>query len=349
MKTLKDISWQVDEPTYRADKALSYSTLSTYEREGRFSKLPTLFDRKESPSLLWGSVLDTILTDGMDAFNEQFYMEDIPDMTPTMRAIGQKLWDSCNRAYECVEMIPDAMVHKVCLDVGYQPGWGATAHKNHALSDGAAAYYSALQWSENKTIISSTMYNEVIRAAEALRTAPSTSCLFGPEVPGWERFFQLKFKATLEGVPYRCMFDGLLCNHELKVIIPVDLKSSSKKEYDFPKSFVEWLYMLQAKLYTAILKDNLARDEQFKDYEIRPYIFMVVNNHADPHPLAWEFRESLNTDRFYYGKSKSKYIRGPLEIGTELYRYLQENPALPFGVSDNEPNDLIKWYDENIE
>ena len=28
-KSLKDISWLVDEPTYRADEALSYSTLST--------------------------------------------------------------------------------------------------------------------------------------------------------------------------------------------------------------------------------------------------------------------------------------------------------------------------------
>ena len=44
-KSLKDISWLVDEPTYRADEALSYSTLSTYEREGKFEKLPTLFEQ----------------------------------------------------------------------------------------------------------------------------------------------------------------------------------------------------------------------------------------------------------------------------------------------------------------
>ena len=33
-KDFKDISWQVDEPTYRQDEALSYSTLSRYDREG---------------------------------------------------------------------------------------------------------------------------------------------------------------------------------------------------------------------------------------------------------------------------------------------------------------------------
>ena len=40
-KELKDISWQVDESTYRADPALSYSTLAKFEREG-FNKLDHL-------------------------------------------------------------------------------------------------------------------------------------------------------------------------------------------------------------------------------------------------------------------------------------------------------------------
>ena len=41
-KNLKDISWNVDEPTYRADSALSYSTLARFAREG-FNKLDSLF------------------------------------------------------------------------------------------------------------------------------------------------------------------------------------------------------------------------------------------------------------------------------------------------------------------
>lgn len=55
-KSLRDISWQVDEPTYRADPALSYSTLARYEREG-FNNLDKLFDRIETPSLVLALVL----------------------------------------------------------------------------------------------------------------------------------------------------------------------------------------------------------------------------------------------------------------------------------------------------
>ena len=38
------------------------------------------------------------------------------------------------------------------------------------------------------------------------------------------------------------MADELIVNHERKIIIPVDLKTSSKCEWDFYKSFVDWRY-----------------------------------------------------------------------------------------------------------
>ena len=70
-KSIKDIAWNVSEEVYRADNALSYSTLARFNREG-FSKLSTLFDKIESPSLTFGSAVDTIITDGMDAFKAKF-------------------------------------------------------------------------------------------------------------------------------------------------------------------------------------------------------------------------------------------------------------------------------------
>ena len=63
MKELKDISWNVTEEEYRADPALSYSTLAKYERGG-FNSIPTLFDKVESPSLTLGSAVDSLITGG---------------------------------------------------------------------------------------------------------------------------------------------------------------------------------------------------------------------------------------------------------------------------------------------
>ena len=72
MKSLKDISWDVTEDQYRADSALSYSTLSRFNREG-FDNLAHLFDKIESPSLLFGSVVDTLLTGTEKEFEDRFF------------------------------------------------------------------------------------------------------------------------------------------------------------------------------------------------------------------------------------------------------------------------------------
>ena len=53
MRSLKDISLNISEEEYRKMPELSYSTLAKYERGG-FNSLSTLFDKVESPSLLFG-------------------------------------------------------------------------------------------------------------------------------------------------------------------------------------------------------------------------------------------------------------------------------------------------------
>ena len=71
MKKLFDISWQVEEDEYRKDSALSYSTLARYERTG-FNGLSSLFDHLETPSLSFGSAVDSIITGGEEEFKERF-------------------------------------------------------------------------------------------------------------------------------------------------------------------------------------------------------------------------------------------------------------------------------------
>ena len=79
MKSLKDISWQVSEEEYRADPALSYSTLAKYEREG-FNGLPHLFDKLETPSLTFGSAVDAIITGGRKEFDDKFIVASFPSV-----------------------------------------------------------------------------------------------------------------------------------------------------------------------------------------------------------------------------------------------------------------------------
>ena len=345
MKSLKDISWQVSEPEYRKDPALSYSTLSTYEREGRFEKLNTLFDRKESPSLVWGSALDTYLTDGEDAYNNSFLVAAFPECSDSIVSIVKSLFAQCHDTYHSLLDIPDEIVIPLTQVQKYQLNWKPETRVK-VIKEKGEDYYNLLFLAQDKIIISSEVHTAVMNAAEALKTAECTKEYFktdNPFEPEIERLYQLKFKATIEGVNYRIMMDEAYVDHKNKTIRPIDLKSSSKREYNFPKSFLEWGYMWQGKLYTKVLRENILKDEYFKDFTILPYIFIVVNNKGDnPTPLCWEFSESVNTEDYIVG---DRIYRSPLTIGAELNEYLHTNPRVPKNISMTEPNNITNWLE----
>lgn len=91
-KSLRDISWLVSEPEYRRDPALSYSNLSRFEREG-FAGLDMLFDKVESPSLVFGSLVDTLMTGTQEEFDEHFMVAQIDNPpSDTLVTITKRLF-----------------------------------------------------------------------------------------------------------------------------------------------------------------------------------------------------------------------------------------------------------------
>ena len=130
-KSIVDISWKVDEPTYRADPAFSYSTLSKYDREG-FRKLGSLFDKVESPALRFGSAVDTMLTDGIDAFKERFTVCEFPSLSEALIGIARDLFESYGSQYRSIDLIPDDDI--IAHTISYQPTWGAEAKLRTIIS-----------------------------------------------------------------------------------------------------------------------------------------------------------------------------------------------------------------------
>ena len=207
LKELKDISWLVDEPTYRADPALSYSTISTYESLG-FSGLDHLFDRKESPSLLLGSLVDTAITGGEDEFNRLYTILDI-NITDSGIDICKALVNQ-GFPFDTFEEIPENIVSSVAKSVGFWQGdkWDNTRYKQVLKTGNIADYYNALKHSD-KIIVDTNTYQTALAMVRALRESPATSGYFADndELSPIRRYYQLKFKATIENVGYRCMMD----------------------------------------------------------------------------------------------------------------------------------------------
>lgn len=342
MKSLKDISLQITEEEYRQDSALSYSVLAKYERGG-FNSIPTLFDKIESPSLLFGSLVDTLITGTPEEFDSRFFVCDFPDIPDSIITIVKYLYNEYGNTHNDLLLISDKIIINATDIYKYQPNWKPETRAK-VIKEKGEEYYNLLFLAGDKIIVSTKDYDDAVNAYNALKDSESTKFYFMPDNPfdGIERSYQLKFKATLNNVDYRCMFDLVLTDHKNKTIQPVDLKTSFKKEYDFYKSFIEWSYNIQCRLYVRILKEVIKNDEYFKDFTVLPYKDIVVCR-TSLTPLVWDFEDTFVEGELVYGKNKQIVLRDPQTIGEELKYYLDSGATMPKDINKDTSNSLIKW------
>jgi hypothetical protein len=343
-KPFSSLAWDVSESEYRADPALSYSTLAKYEREG-FEHLDTLFDKVESPSLLLGSCVDTLLTDGEEAFNEAYYVSDIPSMEPKVEPVVKEVYRQFKDSYTSITDIPDSKMLPIIEAFKYQPNWRSDT-RCRVIREKGYKYYTTMFMAKGKTILTQNTYNKAFACVRALKDSEATSEYFAKNDPfsNIERYYQLKFKGTLNGIEYRCMADLIIVDHDRKVVYPCDLKTSSHMEYDFPKSFIQWNYSVQARLYWRLIRQAMDKDEVYKDYTLADYTFIVVNTIDTPNPLTWTFSHTKDKGTITLGNNK---LRDPEDIGEELHFYLNEKPIIPKGILPNQPNSIETWFEEH--
>ena len=339
-KELNEISWDVPESVYRADPALSYSTLARYEREG-FDKLDSLFDQISTPSLTQGSMVDALITGGEEEFNERFYVADFPSLGDKEQQIADLLFDSHHETCAGFSAIPNADIIAAANQIVYYKNYTDPVRVKK-LTEACSQYYNLKYLAGDKEIVSANTYAKVIAMVNALKESASTARYFMPDEPfsNVKRYYQLKFKATLEGIDYRCMADLIVCNYDTKDIFLIDLKTSGKSEWNFPRSFVDWMYAQQGRLYYRIIEDNLKRDDYFKDFKIHNYRFIVVNK-AKLTPLVWEYTDTKKYGELVYGKNQQIVVRDPFVIGKELQYYLDNRPNVPIGIDEEGVNDIV--------
>ena len=339
-KSLKDISWQVDEPEYRADNAYSYSIIAKFDREG-FEKLDSLFDKVESPSLLFGSCVDTLLTDGQDAFDARFFVADFPEIQDTVKKIVEELFNSYAETYDDLNNIPDKYIIPMTEVYEYQRNWKPETRAK-VIKEKGSEYYNLKYLAGDKTIITSALYGDVLACVEALKTSDATKWYFEDDNPfddSIERLYQLKFKGEYEGIPLRCMADLIIVRHDTKEIIPCDLKTSYKEEWNFWKSFIEWRYFIQANLYAEIIRQNIIKDEYFKDFKVADYRFIVICNRTRQ-PLVWEWNKTKTETDFSINNITFPNWRG---IVKRLDYYLKNRPQVPEDIKTKEPNNIANF------
>ena len=319
-KSIKDISWLVDESTYRGDTAISYSILSRYDRDG-FRNLSHLYDKLESPALRFGSAVDTMLTDGKEAFNNRFIVCEFPPLSEVLITLTKDLFNKYKSEYRSIDQIPDEIILSHTLT--YLSNWGDEAKLKHIRSK-CGDYYKLLSLALNKEILSQKDYDDTCNCVEELKNNPYTKGFFkvNPFDTRFEKQFQLKFKSEYNGMNVRCMFDEIIVDHLEKIIYPIDLKTSGHPEEEFEQSFVTWRYFIQAQLYTYILQQVILKDEYFKDFKIAHYSFIVINRFTLA-PLVWRYYNNFSIVDLI--DDKGNVYKNWRKLLTELNYYLQSS------------------------
>lgn len=341
-----DISWQVTEPEYRADPALSYSTLARFAREG-FDKLDNLFDKLDTPSLTFGSAVDALITGGQEEFDNNFMVADFPPLSDSVLKMVNALFSKYHVIHRILNDIPNSDIIALTEELKYQLNWKPETRAK-VIKEQGGEYYSLLYAAGDRKVLDITTNEQVLAAVRALKESDATKFYFAPNSIFDEdiiREYQLKFKATLEGVDYRCMSDLLITDNKNKVIYPIDLKTSSHTEWEFFDSFVQWQYHIQARLYWRIIRDNLDRSEHFKDYKLADYKFIVVNKRTLT-PLVWEFKDTQTFGTLTYGNKGQYEFKDPYELGKQLSYYLSSRPKVPQGINTNGSNDIVEWLNK---
>lgn len=331
MKSLKEIALQIDEPTYRKMPELSYSIISRFQSVG--FDIEKLQESLSSPSLVFGSAVDAIITEGKDEFDKNFMVVDLPNIPESANNCIRIIWNKYKDTYKHLNEIPiDTLNTELQLN-GFWPNsrYSAQARINGFFKNPVEDYYQLNYIAENKTIINTELYTQILQAVNALKTSPATKDYFAEDNP-WdnsiERLYQLKFRADLNGVGYKCMMDECIVLHDKKLIIPIDLKTScSCEEKDFYLNWLKWHYNIQARLYSRILRANLDKDEYFKDFKILNYRFIICNKDTC-NPLVWEFADTHSKGTLYYGRHKQIGLPDPEDLGKELFLFFSSGQKI---------------------
>ena len=345
MKSLKEIALQIDEPTYRKMPELSYSILSRFQSVG--FDINKLQEKLSSPSLLFGSAIDALITGSQEEFDKNFMVVELPNIPESASNCVKSIWNKYKDTYKHLKDIPIDILNTELQFNGFWPNnrYSAQARINGFFKNPVEDYYQLNYIAENKSIINTELHTQILQAVNALKTSPATKDYFMEDNP-WnnniERLYQLKFRADLNGIGYKCMMDEWVVIHDKKLIIPIDLKTScSCKEEEFYFNFLKYHYSLQSRLYSRILRANLDKDDYFKDFTILNYRFIFCNKDSCS-PLVWEFKETHSKGTLYYGRYKQIGFPDPEDLGKELYLFFSsgQKPEEPL-IADR--NSLDSW------
>lgn len=291
-KSLKELALNITEPEYRALPMLSYSGIAKYAREG-VGAIPRIGEKIETPSLLFGSLVDCLLTEP-ETYDDRFYVSNLSIPGGAMGNVIKEIAESQPNNIESISEVPT----DILLEFGksLNARWKDKTKIDNIVAEDA--YFKQIRAAKGKIIISSELNMQANACVNTLKTSPYTKVYFLDNFfnDDMEYLYQQKFSISDPKLlkrlglkrPIKCMFDLTIVDHKNKVIIPIDLKTTGDVEENFFISFKHYRYDIQATLYTFILQTLCNLDPYFKDFKFVDFRFICINK-MNLAPIVWKY------------------------------------------------------------
>ena len=191
-----------------------------------------------------------------------------------------------------------------------------------------AEYFKDKIKCRGKVLIKPDMWQHAAHTAATLITHPFTAKYFTQGVPGIEIFYQYKFDTTVGGKRCKGMLDCLVVNHNLKLVLPIDLKTGEEPCKSFPMLYTLYKYHIQGALYREALKTIVDNDFELMGYTVKEFEFVYISKLNPNKPMRFRVSEDMHlaalngfVDRYGYTH------RGVHDLLDDYYYSVQNNNA----------------------
>lgn len=306
---------RITEKEYRSLRdRLSYSSLKLYDSDReRFYKELVMGEKvakKESPALVLGSLVHSLLSGIEGDFDSKFHIFSAKVPKPQLLKLCENLYtrslqsmNEYGEQQDSFKVIFSDAVDRTKYNFNREEVEfkGKDEAKILEMFEGSDAevYYRESVENHMKTMVSIPQIEQAERLVSKIKENPVTEKYVSlhtewldetRKIKATEVFNELPIMFEINEVPYKCLPDKLVISHINKTIQPIDWKCSSWDNESPENQYLKYGYYLQAALYDYGIR-KWATEHELTGYVILPMIFAFIDTSGFNNPVLLTLSE----------------------------------------------------------
>lgn len=292
---------------YRDLDAVNYSLLSALSIHPSEAKRMLDGEKKESPEISFGSLLDCIMFT-KDELNDRFYVSKFEKSSDKLGELidkyielyGNSVVDTPNVTFR------NARLLTARKESNYQMNWKdeTVIEKVSPIID---SYLQDIYDAKSRTIITNQQLNRAKYIKESLLTNQFTKDYFNG---AYTCLYQEPIIWEENGIKYKTLQDIIVINEEEKIVGTIDLKSFSD---NFKSSYYKYRYYYQGSLYTHGLSHHYPR------FDVKSPLFLAADSNNYKKPVLYQMSQNHIAIAKHGGRFETgHYVKGWQQLAEEL-------------------------------